>query len=142
VAGKKRSEKSGRFTLRLHPELHAELASLAPWLGTDLNGLINILILESLPRYRAMAVRKEFRETVPVLPDPPRELVRLAVEAGRGKEGVEERINAMIAAVKDKLKRDDPVVGTTLVAAVHELQKEDEVQAMRDAIKRFNEGEM
>jgi hypothetical protein len=123
----------------MHPSLHEELASLAPWLGTDLNGLINILILDSLPRYRAKAVRKELEETLPLLPDPPTDLVRLAVEAGRGKQGME-RVSAMIAAVKGRLQKDHPVVGTALVAAVHELQKEDEVQTMREAIKRFNEG--
>src|SRR5438874_2016319 len=51
--------KSGRITLRMDPTLHAELSELAPKLGTDLNGLINILVREGLPAKWALVEEVE-----------------------------------------------------------------------------------
>ena len=52
-------KRSGRITLRMGPALHAELAELAPRLGTDLNGLINLLVREGLPAKRALVEEVE-----------------------------------------------------------------------------------
>jgi hypothetical protein len=44
--------KHGQVSFRLKPELHRELLSMADALGLDLTGLINSLIVESLPPFR------------------------------------------------------------------------------------------
>lgn len=46
---------SGRVTLRMPPELHAELVRIAKALGIDTTGLINMMIRDSLPIYMAKA---------------------------------------------------------------------------------------
>lgn len=51
----------GRITLRVPPELHQQMAGIADNLGLDLTGLINLMIREGLPTYRAKAAALQAR---------------------------------------------------------------------------------
>jgi hypothetical protein len=47
--------KTGRISLRVKPELHEQLAELAQALGQDINGLLNMMVRQALPKVVAMA---------------------------------------------------------------------------------------
>src|SRR5262245_57859928 len=134
------AKKSGRITLRVEPAVHAELAEVAGKLDMELNELLVQLIQEGLPAYRARATQKQFEETLRPLPGDKGPLVQVAVDAGRGKKG-SKRIEAMIAAVEPKRKPEDGLLAAILAAALHELEKEDELKEMEEAIKRYYERE-
>jgi hypothetical protein len=46
-------KKSGRLMLRMDPNIHSRVANTAKKLGMDMNGLLNLIIREGLPRYEA-----------------------------------------------------------------------------------------
>ncbi len=53
----RKPKKSGRITLRVPPELHAEIAVVAEMACLDLNGLLLSMIREALPAWRARVQR-------------------------------------------------------------------------------------
>jgi hypothetical protein len=48
-------KRSGRFSLRVSPEIHDELVSIGEVLGLDITTLVNVMIREALPTFRARA---------------------------------------------------------------------------------------
>ena len=49
-------KKSGRLYIRMDPEIHARVARTAKALGTDINGLLNLILRTGLPSYEQMAL--------------------------------------------------------------------------------------
>src|SRR5262249_42726878 len=127
--------------------LHSELAAIAGKLDMELTAMIKSMIDEALPTYRARATQKEFEEVAVPLPGGESPLVKVALDAGRAidsrnhKSNPSKRINAMIAAGRPHQKREHGVLAAILWAALHQLQKEDEVAEMKAAIDDYYEHE-
>jgi hypothetical protein len=131
-------KKSGRITLRVDPALHRELAVIADRLGLELNELLVKMIDDALPTYRAQATEREFHETLAVLPGGKSPLVKIAMDAGRWLQDTD-RVQAMVKAVAPLHNPKEETLAAILAAALHELQKEDEMRAMEKAIADFYE---
>jgi antitoxin component of RelBE/YafQ-DinJ toxin-antitoxin module len=50
-----RKKRSGRISLYVPPELHAELAAIGETLGLDINGLVRLMIARTIGHYRVEA---------------------------------------------------------------------------------------
>lgn len=53
--GRSFEKASGRISLRIPVELHAELGALSQLLGVDVNSLVNLMVRDGLPNYLAKA---------------------------------------------------------------------------------------
>jgi hypothetical protein len=64
-----KSERSGRVSLYLSPELHSELVVLADALGLDLNGLLRMMIARTINHFRMEAhiLMEEAQENLTLL---------------------------------------------------------------------------
>jgi hypothetical protein len=49
---------SGRISLRISVELHEQLAAAANGIGIDVNGLINMMLSDLMPKYLSMAAER------------------------------------------------------------------------------------
>ena len=79
----------GQVSFRLKPELHRELLSMADDLGLDLTGLMNSLIIESLPLFRERVATLRERNSAAKwgVPAEFMSLFRFAVSHGFFKDG-------------------------------------------------------
>lgn len=51
------SEPTGRISFRTRPELHSDLLKIADAFGTDLSGILNLMLTDARPRFLAAVAR-------------------------------------------------------------------------------------
>lgn len=132
----------GQITFRLPPEQHKELMAMAEALGSDVSGLLKLMLAEATPTFQnRVRELKQRRLAATYRVDPEHvPLVHRAIRVGWHAKD-RETFKRMKDAVADVRKLDDVALQNILLAAAGELGKAAEwgFFGHEDGLDRFME---